>query len=105
MMAKNQLMSGHPYVLATEENISKIEAAVHANQRLIIRELAGDFNMLYGLVQQILTENLDMHCSNVKFVPQMLTATQKGEHVPIAMEMLDLVKMKADFLASVIMGG
>lgn len=56
-----------PLTSVIKENISKTEVVVHTKQRLMIWEQPRDFNMPYGLLQQILSENLNMHCVSPKF--------------------------------------
>jgi hypothetical protein len=41
----------------------------------------------YGVCQEILTENLNMHHIAMKFVPQLLTNYQKQRHVNVCLEL------------------
>jgi hypothetical protein len=57
----------------------------------------------YGACQQILTAKLGMHCVT-KFVPRILTADQKQQHVNVCKELHQLSSNNATFLSRVITG-
>jgi hypothetical protein len=51
------------------ENVEKIQELIHKDCRRTIHELADTVVISYGVCQEILTENQNMHCIAVKFVP------------------------------------
>jgi transposase len=50
---------GHPSTSCTDENISKVNEMICSNRRLTIQEIVDDLNILFGSVQQILTNVLN----------------------------------------------
>jgi hypothetical protein len=57
---------------------------IHEDRRWTIHELAETTEYRYGVSQEFLTENLNMHCTAAKFVPQLLTNNQKQQHVNVS---------------------
>ena len=61
---------------------------IHTDQRLTIREVAGDVGIAFGMCQKILTEDLQMRHVSVKFcAPHLLTAEQKDNRVSICTDL------------------
>jgi len=58
----------------------------------------------YGTCQQVLTEELGTHHVATKFVPRILTADQKQQHVNICTELHQLTSNDETFLSRVITG-
>jgi hypothetical protein len=58
------------------------------------------FGIGYRTCQQILTVELGMHCVAAKFVPRILTADQKQQHVSVCQELLQITS-NATFLPRV----
>jgi hypothetical protein len=54
-----------------------ITELIHEDHHQTIHELADTDEIGYEVCQEILTENLNMHCTAMKFVPQLLTNDQK----------------------------
>jgi hypothetical protein len=73
--------SGRPSTSKTTENVEKILELIHKDRRRTIHELADSAGISYGVCQEILAENLNMHCTAVQFVPELLTNNQKHERV------------------------
>jgi hypothetical protein len=65
--------SGRPSSSKTTENVEKIRELVHEDCHQTIHELTDTVGISYGVCQEILTENLNMHRTAAKFVPQLLT--------------------------------
>jgi hypothetical protein len=61
--------SGWPSTSKTTENVEKIRALIHEDHCRTIHEHADTVGISYGVCQEILTENLNMHCNAMKFVP------------------------------------
>jgi hypothetical protein len=49
-------------------------------------ELADTVGITYG-VCQVLTENMNMGCTAMKFVPRLLTNDQKQRHINVCLEL------------------
>jgi len=56
----------------------------------------------YGTCQRVLTEELGMHHVAAKFVPRILTADQKQQHVNVCTELCQLASDDETFLSRVI---
>jgi predicted transcriptional regulator YdeE len=63
--------SGLPSTSKTTENVEKILELIHEDHRQTIHELADTIGIRYeyGVCQEVLTENLNVHYIAVKFVP------------------------------------
>jgi len=75
-----------------------------ADQRLTIREVAEEVRIPFGMCQKILTEDLQIRCVTAKFVPHLLTAEQKDDHVSICTDLSDQAQNDPNFMSSVITG-
>jgi hypothetical protein len=53
--------AGQPSTSKTTENVKKIWELIHRDCRWTICELADTVGISYGVCQEILTENLNMH--------------------------------------------
>jgi hypothetical protein len=51
------------------ENVDKISELIHDDHRRTIHELADTIGISYGVCQEILIENLNMHRIAAKIVP------------------------------------
>jgi hypothetical protein len=54
------------------ENVEKIWEPIHKDHHQTIHELTDTFGISYGVCQEILIENLNIHCTAMKFVPPTL---------------------------------
>jgi hypothetical protein len=50
----------------------KVRELIHKDHRRMIHELRDTVGINYGVYQEILNENLNMHCVDAKFVPPTL---------------------------------
>jgi hypothetical protein len=66
--------SGPPSTSKTTENVEQIRELIHEDRRRAIHELADTGGISYGVCQEILTENLNMHC--------IAPSQQHGYHSP-----------------------
>jgi hypothetical protein len=68
--------TGQPSTSRTTENVEKIQELIHKDHCQTIHELADTIGISYGVSQEILTENLNMHHIAVKFILQLLTVSK-----------------------------
>jgi hypothetical protein len=61
----------------TTENVEKVRELIHEDHRRTIHELTDTTGISYGVCQEILTENLNMHSIAMKLVPRLLRNDQK----------------------------
>jgi hypothetical protein len=59
---KDDEHSGRPSTSRTTENVENILELIHEDCCRTIRELADTADISYGVFQEILTENFNMHC-------------------------------------------
>jgi hypothetical protein len=76
--------SGQPSTSKTTENVEKIQELFHKDHSRTIHELADKAGISYGVCQEILTENLNMHHIAAKFVPRLLTNDQKQRRINVS---------------------
>jgi hypothetical protein len=62
---------------AKRQKMLKNSRTINKDHRLTIHELADTVGISYGVCQEILTENLNMHHTAMKFVPQSKAAVCK----------------------------
>jgi hypothetical protein len=55
-----------------------------------------------GVCQEILAENLNMHCIAARFVPQLLTNDQKQRHVNVYFELREKANGDPAFISRII---
>jgi hypothetical protein len=79
--------SGRPSTSETTENVDKFRELICEDHRRTIHVFADTAGINYGVFQEILTENLNTHCTAAKFVPQLLTNDQKQRHVNVFLEL------------------
>jgi hypothetical protein len=56
----------------TDENVDHVKEFIIGNRRTMICEVADKFGILFGSVQSILKDNLNMYQIATKFVPRLL---------------------------------
>jgi hypothetical protein len=66
------------------ENAEKIWKLIHEDHRETIHELADTVGISYGVCQEILTWNLNMHHIAKMFVPWLLTNDQNQWHINVS---------------------
>jgi len=69
--------------------MARVREIIRTDRRLTIREVAEEVRMAFGTCQKILTEDLQMRCVTAKFVPRLLTAEQKDDHVSVCTDLCD----------------
>ena len=73
-----------PATSRTPENIEHVQAAIHKDQRLTVRELEADLGIPKTTVSKILMQDLGMKCVVAKFVLCLLLPEQKEHCVAVA---------------------
>ena len=61
MSAEDDDHSGQPSTSKMTENVEKIQKLIHEDRRQTIHELVDTVWISYGVYQEILTENFNMH--------------------------------------------
>jgi hypothetical protein len=84
---ENYKRSGQSSTSKTTQNVEKIRELIHEDHRQTIHEHRVTAGIGYGVFQEILTENLNMHCVATKFVPKFLTNDQKQQHINVCLEL------------------
>ena len=95
--------SKRPATSRTPESVERVRAAIHKDQRLTVRELEADL--------EILTQDLGMKCVMAKFVLWLLLPEgtmlpeQKEHRAAVANDLIQAVTNEPDFLKSVLNSG
>jgi hypothetical protein len=72
MSVEDDKRSGRPSSSKMTEKVENIGELIHEDRRQTIHELADTVAISYGVCQVILTENMNMRCIAVQFVPPTL---------------------------------
>jgi len=96
--------TGRPTSCTTPETVAQIQELFRQDQRRTIHNIAEEVGVGYGTCQQVLMEELGMHCVAAKFVPRNLTADQKQQCVNVCTELRQLTSDDETFLSRVITG-
>jgi len=72
---------GRPSTSTNDDHVERVCAVIRGNCRLTVQELADEVGISIGSYHQIFTEKLQMCCVSAKFVPRLLTDSQKENHV------------------------
>ena len=70
----------------------------------MVQEIVAEVGISTGLVQSILTENLNLRRVSAKFVPKLLMEQQKELRKEISENMLDLANHDPEFIKTIITG-
>ena len=96
--------TGRPRSCTTPETVAQIQELVCQDQRRTIHDIAEEVGIGYGTCQSVLMEELGMHHVATKFVPGILTADRKQQHVNVCIEHRHLTSNDDIFLSMVITG-
>jgi len=94
---------GRPSTSHTKETVARVREIIHADRCLIIREVAEEVRIAFGMCQKILTEDLQMRRVTAKFVPRLLMAEQ-NDRVSTCTDLRDRAQNDPNFMSSVITG-
>jgi hypothetical protein len=104
MSIDNDSHTGWPSTARTNKTVDRINAVIHGNRRLMIREIAEELNLSFGTCQVILMQDLGMRRVSVKLVPRLLTQDQTEHHATACRELLQRAENYGTFLPSIITG-
>jgi hypothetical protein len=96
--------SGLPSTSKTTKYVEKIRDLIHEDRHQTIHELADTVGISYGVCQEILPENLNMHCIGTKFVSQLLTNDQEQRCINVCLELGEKANEDPAFVCRIIMG-
>jgi len=96
--------SGRPSTSMDDDHVEKVLDLIRQNCRLTVREVAEEVAICKSSCHQILTDKLKMRRVAAKFVPRLLTDTQKENRVTISQELFDRSNADENFLKNVITG-
>ena len=96
--------TGRPRSCTTPETVALIQDLVRHDRRQTIHDIAEEVWIGYGTCQRVLTEQLGTHRTAPTFVPRILTADQKQQHINICTELCQLASDDETFLSRVITG-
>jgi histone-lysine N-methyltransferase SETMAR len=68
------------------ENVAKVREAILEDWQRVIHDVWNIVGLLYGMCQQTLSDELNMRCTAVKFVPRLLSSDQKEYHISVCTE-------------------
>jgi hypothetical protein len=88
----------------TTEIVDKIQNSVHKDRRQTISELSDMAGIIYGIFQEILTENLNMSLIAAKFVPRPLRNDQKQRSVSVCLVLREKATEDPTFIYRITMG-
>jgi len=94
--------TGRPTSCTTPETVARIQELIRQDRRWTICDIAEEVEVGYGTCQWVLTEELGMHHVAAKFVPRILTADQKQQHIDVYTELRQLASDDETFLSRVI---
>ena len=77
---------------------------IGSDQSLTIREGAEEVRIEFSMFQKILTGSLQMRYVTAKFVPRLLMAEQKDDHVTICTDLRERAQNESNFMFSLITG-
>ena len=81
---EDDLWSGHPNTLITNELVIIIHRIVWVDRRLIVQQIAKSIGITSGSVHRVLTEILGTSKLSARWVPRMLTPEHKLKRVDIS---------------------
>jgi hypothetical protein len=96
--------SGSPSTNKTTESVEKTWEFIHEDRCRTIHELTDTAGISYGVCQEMLTENFNMHRTTTKFVPQLLTNDQKQRRVNVYLELWEKPNEDPTFISRIITG-
>ena len=73
--------TGRPRSCTTPETVARIQELVSQDECRTIHDIAEEVGIGYGTCQHVLTEELGVHRVAATFVPRILTADQKQQHI------------------------
>jgi hypothetical protein len=93
-----------PTSCTSPETVARIQELVRQDRRRTIQDIPKEVGVGYGTCQRVLMKELGMQNLTAKFLPRILTADQKPQHVDISNELFQLASNDEIFLSRVITG-
>jgi len=96
--------TSRPTSCTAPERVAQIQQLIHQDRCRTIHDIAEEVGVGYETCQRVLTEELGMHHVAAKFVPRILTADQKQQHINVCTELHQLTSNDETFLSRVLTG-
>lgn len=97
--------SGRPSTSTSTENIHRVQSLVDEDRRMTVEQIAEALGLSYGCVWNILHEDLGMSKLNARWVPKLLTDSQKKVRADVCKELLNQYNANpGQFLSQVVTG-
>jgi len=77
---------GRPLTVTMTENVAKVQEAILEDRQQMIHDVWNIVGWLYGTCQRTLSDDLNMRCTAVKFLPRLLSSDQKEYHISVCTE-------------------
>jgi [histone H3]-lysine36 N-dimethyltransferase SETMAR len=96
--------TGRPKTVSTADILQKLEEIVMQDRRLKVSEIAERMDIPKTTIHRMLTDDLNMRKLSARWVPKLLTPSQKQDRVDISNENLDLMEQDWDLLSTLVTG-
>jgi len=93
--------SGRPSASTTPENLVRVREAILADRRQTIHDVCEIVELLYGTIQRILADNLNMRRISARFVPRQLSDDQKVLRVSVCRELKQQARDDPNFISNI----
>jgi histone-lysine N-methyltransferase SETMAR len=94
--------SGRPRTSLTDENIRRVQMLIEEERRITVREISYATGINICSVHHILKENLNMSKLCARWIPRLLTQTQKNDRTTIAKTNLKLADRDPSFMERIV---
>ena len=84
--------------------MSRVREIVHADQCLTVSEVAEEVRIAFSMCQKFQTEDLQIRLTTAKFVPRLLMAEQKDNHVSICTDLHEPAQNDPNLMSLLITG-
>lgn len=96
--------SGRPETATDARTVLSVQKALDDDRRLTLREIAEAFNISYGSAHTIVGSILEMTRVSARWVPKLLTDSQKEDRVRICELLLQQYRDTPDLLPAIVTG-
>jgi hypothetical protein len=93
--------SGWPSTVTMTKNVAKVQEAVMGDQWRTIHDVCNTVGLSYEIRQWILSDEFNMWCTAVKFVP---SSDQKENHTAVCTELKGWAEYNPKFISNIITG-
>ena len=84
----NKYLCGGPLSTTTGENVENVAKLLNDDRRYSCDEIAHELDISHGSIHRILTERLQMRKNAARWMPHMLSESEKHQRVNIARKLL-----------------